>query len=153
MPAGIYKRAKRDPNERFDEKYIIRKSGCWEWTGYINDGGYGTFHTSERPVLAHRFSYNRAYGEIMEGLELDHLCRNRRCVNPNHLEQVTRRENTMRGNAPQKLKLRQKMIADQRMEKCKNGHSYRETPPYMNGLRKHCRICKADSKRRIRGLL
>jgi hypothetical protein len=152
MPRGLYKRASRDPNDRFDEKYVVKETGCWEWIGSLNAGGYGTFHMPKKPELAHRFSYQRTHGRIKEGLELDHLCRNRRCVNPDHLEQVTRRENTVRGAGPEKLRERQRAISDQRTEKCANGHSYLERAPYFDTEgHRHCRECKMESQRRIRG--
>lgn len=60
-------------------------TGCWEWRGPMHDGGYGTFgHT-----YAHRFSYELVHGRIPAGLQIDHLCRNRRCVNPGHLEELS----------------------------------------------------------------
>jgi len=73
---------------------------CIEWQGYILANGYGQIHLRKGKggkVQAHRYVYEKAIGAIPEGLELDHLCRNRKCVNPNHLEPVTRRENLLRG--------------------------------------------------------
>lgn len=76
-------------------------SGCWLWTGKIKASGYGMFAIkvdgswTYRP--AHRFVYENHVGPIPEGLDIDHLCRNRACVNPQHLEPVTRSENLRRG--------------------------------------------------------
>jgi HNH endonuclease len=78
----------------------VDKSGeCWTWTGYVNQSGYGRFYlsTEKRATMAHRFAYEQIVGPIPEGLTLDHLCRNRGCVNPAHLEPVTNRENVLRG--------------------------------------------------------
>lgn len=71
---------------------------CWPWQGYINDDGYGQVKTkTHRGKLAHRVSYESLIGPIPDRLTLDHLCRNRACVNPWHCEPVTRGENSRRG--------------------------------------------------------
>lgn len=76
----------------------VRKSdGCWEWTGSLSGGGYGQFRVHGKQAQVHRFAYGLLVGPVPEGLELDHLCRNRRCVNPAHLEPVTRSINVARG--------------------------------------------------------
>jgi hypothetical protein len=72
-------------------------SGCWLWTGGTSANGYGRFSISGRLVQAHRYSYQLSGRTIPKGLELDHLCRVRACVNTSHLEPVTRSENTKRG--------------------------------------------------------
>ncbi len=73
-------------------------SGCWLWTGALN-GGYGRIHHSPGRVLyTHRAAYELLVGPVPEGMDLDHLCRNRACCNPDHLEPVTRRENLLRGD-------------------------------------------------------
>jgi hypothetical protein len=68
-------------------------SGCWLWTAYITRDGYGRLKVDGRMVLAHRYSFEAAHGAIPAGLVMDHLCRVRRCVNPDHLRAVTQREN------------------------------------------------------------
>lgn len=85
--------------DRLREKYIEDpNTGCWNWTAALDTKGYGTFAmTSQRKVHAYRASYTLLVGDVPKGLVLDHLCRNRRCVNPAHLEPVTVRENLMRG--------------------------------------------------------
>lgn len=76
---------------------IVSPSGCWEWTGKIADNGYGHTSINGQSHLAHRAFYTSFKGEIGEGLTIDHLCRNRKCVNPDHLEAVSHRENNLRG--------------------------------------------------------
>lgn len=71
---------------------------CWLWTGGTT-AGYGKFQVYRNPVLAHRYAYEFCVGTILDGLELDHLCRNTLCVRPDHLEQVTHQVNMSRGNS------------------------------------------------------
>lgn len=72
-------------------------TGCWLWCGQEVFGGYGAFWGGRRTVKAHRFSYEIKFGAVPPGFQLDHLCRVRLCVNPDHLEPVTHRENCLRG--------------------------------------------------------
>lgn len=99
--------------ERFSERYTKTKS-CWIWNGYINNRGYGSIFISGRTTLAHRAWYEENVGKIPAGLQLDHLCRNRRCVNPGHLEVVSSRENTLRGVGPSAI--------NSRKTHCNSGH-------------------------------
>jgi hypothetical protein len=78
---------------------VEKTEGCWLWTAAISPNGYGKFMVSGRPVNAHRLVYQLTVGPIPDGLDLDHLCRVRHCVNPDHLEPVTRSENLLRGYA------------------------------------------------------
>lgn len=71
-------------------------TGCWLYTNVFNNG-YGQIQINGRDTLAHRTAYEYFKGPIPEGLELDHLCRTKACVNPDHLEPVTRSENVRRG--------------------------------------------------------
>lgn len=87
--------------ERFNARYTIDpETGCWLWNGFLGSGGYGQIVVQHRTHYAHRISYELHRGPIPEGMQLDHLCRVRRCVNPDHLEPVTPRLNTLRGTGP-----------------------------------------------------
>jgi hypothetical protein len=121
---------------------------CWLWDGRVNEHGYGRFLRGSKQVYAHRHFYEALRGPIPEGLVLDHLCRVPRCVNPAHLEVVTRGENVRRGKAAEinSAKMRAWWAANPR-KACPSGHVY--TPEnrrlYGNGpgkpLRLACREC------------
>lgn len=128
---------------------LIDTSGdCWLWQGFIMPNGYGTFRVgsltdgTRRKVYAHRFSYTLYHGEIPPGLELDHLCRVRHCVNPDHLEPVTRRTNMMRGIALPRVRA----IAAARTH-CIRGHLWAENTIYYPS-RPNERICKRCERER-----
>lgn len=82
--------------ERFNSKHECAANGCWLWTASAAPGGYGKMGVAGRTVSAHRVAYELFIGSIPDGLEIDHLCRNKRCVNPAHLDVVTRAENERR---------------------------------------------------------
>lgn len=77
---------------------VKQTNNCWIWTAWKDKKGYGGFQYNGKTTRAHRFSYELFVGEIPQGLQLDHLCRNPTCVNPEHLEVVTIRENVLRGD-------------------------------------------------------
>lgn len=94
--------------DRLMARVQVAESGCWEWVGYVHPTtGYGMFSVKGRATTtAHRLVYLEMVGPIPVGLELDHLCRNRACVNPAHLEPVTRATNIMRGEGPSATRAR-----------------------------------------------
>jgi hypothetical protein len=85
--------------ERFISRISVAASGCWDWNGTIDHYGYGSFHKSKNLNKAHRISYEWHKGKIPAELTIDHLCENKGCVNPEHLEAVTQKENGRRHNA------------------------------------------------------
>jgi hypothetical protein len=97
------------------QRFSVSENGCWEWLGGLNHKGYGRLTYNYKGYAAHRFVYELLVGAIPEGLTLDHLCRNKRCVNPAHLEPVTIGVNVMRGEG----------LAKQNATKthCIHGHS------------------------------
>lgn len=135
--------------ERFWAK--VDKSGpggCWLWTATVNGPGYGTFSLGAdraegepRQVMAHRWSYEAMVGPIPEGLHIDHLCRVPRCVNPSHLEPVTRSENARRGIHSNHMGER---------THCKYGHPFIGENYSMSGNTRICRVCKRERMRRTR---
>jgi hypothetical protein len=98
---GQPKRFVHGHNRRHPERYEVRDCGyltpCWVWLNTLDPAGYGTMHRDHKMLRAHRVYYERAKGPIPDDLPLDHLCRVRPCVNPDHLEPVTVAENTRRG--------------------------------------------------------
>lgn len=98
LGSGEINSPSRPLTERFWSK-VQKSDGCWAWTAATNEKGYGMFWNGERAVRAHRFAFEAQHGEIPDGLQIDHLCRNPACCNPNHLEAVTPQENTRRGDA------------------------------------------------------
>jgi hypothetical protein len=108
---------------------------CWNWTATTDSHGYGNFRLSRSNVPSHRFAFVAFKGPIAEGLQLDHLCRNRACCNPLHLEPVTHRINTLRGNAPAAINAAKSA--------CKHGHEFtsRNTIRRKGGGRR-CRECE-----------
>ncbi len=122
---------------------LIGGDGCWPWLGKANSGGYGLTTFKGRTYRAHRAMYEVVVGPIPEGLQLDHLCRNRACVRPSHLEPVTNWENTRRGVGP----FAQKANGDT----CPKGHNYdslrprRGKPPA-----RRCSTCDRAARERSR---
>jgi hypothetical protein len=120
-------RRPRPAADRFWEKVRESEAGCWLWTGYTH-GGYGKFAVAyAKNKYAHRFAYEALVGEIPEGLDLDHLCRVRNCVNPEHLEPVTRAENIRRAVA---------LITH-----CPHGHAYTPDNIVASNPKRQCRTC------------
>jgi len=84
--------------QRFWKKVERITSGCWIWTGALAGHGYGQIRVNRKGIYAHRWIFEVDQGSIKKGLQIDHLCRNRSCVNPTHLEAVTQQVNITRGD-------------------------------------------------------
>ena len=122
-------------NTALDVWRKIKQLGdCWLWTGTRASTGYGIFYINGKNIGAHRFIYELLIGPIPLELELDHLCRNRACVNPFHLEVVTHRVNVLRGEGP--------TARNAAKTHCLRGHSLKDSYVRRNGYR-NCRICIA----------
>lgn len=120
--------------KRFFEK-VDQSGDCWVWIGVLQNRGYGAITIRGTNVLAHRASYLIVHGSIPNELELDHLCRNRACVNPEHLEPVTHQEN-----------MRRSPLRQTKLVRCGRGHD--NWVEYPSGRK--CRTCGRDRKRAIR---
>jgi hypothetical protein len=131
-------RLTRPTSERFWEKVDkLHPSGCWLWTAATNGDGYGTFHLGggDPMVGAHRFAYEALRGPIPPEMELDHLCRNRLCVNPDHIELVTTQENIRRGHGGQHQAMK---------THCPRGHPYDLINTRFYKGRRFCRQCNVN---------
>lgn len=138
--------------DRFLARIQIQDNGCWKWLGVIQNRGYGTFQVGGEPgKMAHRWSYENFVGPIPDGMTLDHKCHNgtgcklhtacphRRCVNPWHLEPMTGRENTLRGEGP--------TAKNAAKTHCKYGHPFGERKTKRH--KRKCEQCNAAQKRRF----
>lgn len=130
---------------RKESYYTITDAGyetpCWMWDGAFAGSGYGQDFYKGKKWRAHRSTYERLVGPIPAGMDLDHLCRNRRCVNPDHLEPVTRRENLLRGET--------RTARNAAVTHCPQGHPYTEANTYVraSGARV-CKKCNAERNNR-----
>jgi hypothetical protein len=134
-------------SERIHARATVVGSGCWIWQGTRNNAGYGTMTIAGRAGrMAHRASYETFVGPIPDGLQLDHLCRERACVNPEHLEPVTARENVMRSA----ITLGSINAAKTH---CPQDHPYDEQNTYIYESKKRkqrARLCKTCLRERSR---
>jgi hypothetical protein len=142
MPAGIYARKYTTIEEYLTKRSKRHESGCIIWVGSKTWGGYGTAKWRDQNTIvattAHRAAYQAFVGPIPDGLEIDHKCKNRLCINPDHLEAVTHYENVQRSSVAGRTH-------------CKYGHLFDRMNTFIksNGM-KSCRACNARRQRELR---
>lgn len=122
---------------------VNKTDGCWLWTSRLDKSGYGQFKVGNKNFTAHKISFELSKGKVPDGLELDHLCRVRHCINPDHLEPVTKRENCLRGISFAAINAAKTM--------CANGHELTKENTYIrpNGHR-DCRACIRSRSRQYK---
>ena len=134
---GGLERVMRPVTEAAFEQRIRRTARCWQWLG-PTQCGYGFVWRGRSGRYAHRVVYERERGSIPDGMTLDHLCRNRDCVNQDHLEPVTLRENILRGDGPP-------------AHNARKTHCDRHgTPLTQTTSQRHCAVCAREAKRRYK---
>jgi hypothetical protein len=119
-------------------------TGCLVWPGTVTNRGYGEIKVEGKRKPVHRVLFEVEVGPIAEGLQLDHLCRNRLCVNPAHLEPVTHIENVLRGESPP--------ARNARKTHCAHGHQYTPANTYAtrDGRGRRCRTCEIARQANLR---
>lgn len=126
--------------DHFWSKVEVSDSGCWEWTASLDTGGYAQLGRGGKNLRGHRVAFQAAGNTLVRGLVIDHLCRNRKCVNPDHLEQVSNQENLRRGESPS--------AENSRKTHCKNGHPLSGENLFVaRNSSRQCRICQRRRKR------
>lgn len=130
-------------------RMVDRSSGCWLWTGYVRSDGYAVRSVRRNGRVGaeyvHRLAYQAFIGPIPDGAQLDHLCRTRHCLNPDHLEPVSPRVNTLRGDAP--------TAKNYAKTHCKWGHEFTAENTHIRPAGgRTCRTCEREKLRRRRAL-
>lgn len=136
--------------ERIKANSLVDGNGCWLWQKRLQNSGYGQMTIgswtdgSRKNTIAHRVSYEAFFGKIPEGLQIDHLCNVRSCVNPKHLEAVTPKDNVHRSNAMFKRQMAK--------THCPHGHEYKEGNMYVypsghGGITRNCKTCMKQRTR------
>jgi hypothetical protein len=126
LPARFWAKVSPEPN-----------TGCWLWVAGDRGGGYGYYWHDGKDRAAHTVAYETLVGDVPEGLELDHLCRTLRCVNPSHLEPVPHVENMRRGTVWRHWAAK---------THCPQGHEYAEANTYRWRGKRMCRTCRGGRR-------
>lgn len=128
-----------EEHARFMGKIVETPTGCWLWQGPLDRDGYGTFYFRRRNRRAHRVGYFHLNGAIPAGLVVNHTCRNRACVNPQHLHLVDAATNAMKDSSSPAYVNSQKAT-------CPRGHAYDRK----YGKQRYCSICQSEKTKRLR---
>lgn len=121
------------------KSFIKIVGNCNIWQGFLDKDGYGTFYFFKRSRRAHRFAYYMANGDIPPGMVVDHICRKRSCVNPEHLQLVTPRQNSLENSLSVGAINARKIL-------CKRGHPFDKK----YGSQRYCTICQSEKAKRLR---
>ena len=122
--------------ERFENKYVVHpENGCWLWAGYVQGNGYGKIQRggANHVTFAHRVAYESHKGPIPEGLQIDHVCRNRACVNPAHLRAVAQEANKACGERPMRTH-------------CNHGHEFSQANTSWHHGYRRCKTCHREQE-------
>lgn len=126
--------------QKWLQRTTHNSNGCWIWGGAVQSNGYGRVSSNSKMLLAHRAIYEALVGVIPDGMVIDHICRTRACVNPEHLEVVTQMENVMRSEIT---------VASMNSKKdfCINGHPFTFANTFKRKDRqtRECRTCRNDA--------
>lgn len=130
---------------RFALRVQFDNTDCHNWTGPLDKDGYGTFYLRRKSRKAHRVAWYNMRGEIPEGLVINHVCRNRACVNQQHLQLVTVAENTLKDSAALSA-------INARKTHCPRGHTYDRVYPTKTGRgsQRACSVCESAKRKRLR---
>ena len=129
--------------DRFWSNVSEQPNGCWQWIGWKDDRGYGRFSVRRYSRWAHRVAWRLLRSPIPSWLQIDHLCRNRSCVNPGHMELVTPQQNILRGTSLAAVRAQREL--------CPQGHRYDASNTYISKRNeRHCRTCHRKNAHRAR---
>ena len=124
--------------DRFNN-YWKSVGDCKLWQNYLDKDGYGTFYFRKKPRRAHRVSYFFVHGAIHDNMVIDHICKNRNCVEPTHLRIVTAKENSLKNS-------NSVGAVNARKTKCSNGHPFDRK----YGKQRYCSVCQSEKTKRLR---